>query len=174
MPNGETMVATNTALLPFPQLPLADQNCNVFLALQQTLLSLGQFCDAGLKATLTSETFLLTKDCNTTLAGKRDHRNGLYFILLQGYPNSNPPPHTYTFPTIHGITHQCSPHTSPILCLNQQHVPHKHTARSCTVPTQGLCQPGCAHLVQGHRCRVFHHLARPHLQVSSQAPPRVH
>ena len=92
MPNGETMVTTHTALLPLPQPPLADRKCNVFPALQQNLLSLGQFCNAGFMATLTSETILLTKDISTTLAGTRDHKNGLYFIPLQGYPNSTPSP----------------------------------------------------------------------------------
>ena len=97
MPNGETMVATHTYILPFPQLPLASRKCDVFLALQQPLLSLGQFLDAGFMATLTSEIVLLTKDGSTTLSGKRDHNNGLYFIPLQGYPNSTPSPLLTTF-----------------------------------------------------------------------------
>ena len=87
MPNGGTMVATHKALLPFPQPPLASRKCDVFLALQQPLLSLGQFCDAGFTATLASETVLLTKYDITALSGTRDHNNGIYFIPLQGYPN---------------------------------------------------------------------------------------
>ena len=87
MPNGETMVETHTALLPFPQLPLYARKCDVFPALQQPLLSLGQFCDAVFTSTLTSEIVLLTNDGSTTLTGTRDHSNGLYFIPLQGYPN---------------------------------------------------------------------------------------
>ena len=67
MPNGENMVATHTALLPFPQLPLATCNYDVFPALQQPLLSLGQFCDAGFTSNLNSETVLLTKYYSTTL-----------------------------------------------------------------------------------------------------------
>ena len=92
MPNWETMVATHTALLPFPQLPLAAWKCNVFPTLQQPLLYLGQFFDAGFTSTLTSETVLLTNYGSTTLAGTRYHSNGLYFIPLQGYPNSTPSP----------------------------------------------------------------------------------
>ena len=92
MPNGETMVATHTALLPFPQLTLTALKCNVFPELQQTLLSLDQFYDAGFTATLTSETVRLTKDVSTTLAGTRDHINWLYFIPLQEYPNPTPIP----------------------------------------------------------------------------------
>ena len=80
IPNGETMVATHTALLISLQTPLAARKCDVFPELQQPLLSLGQFYDAGLTATLTSETLLLTKDGSTTLSGIRDHSNGLYFI----------------------------------------------------------------------------------------------
>ena len=83
MPNGETMVATHTALLPFPQLPLYDRKCDVFLELQQPLLYLGQFCDAGFTAILTSETVRLTNDGSITLSGSRDHSNGLYCIPLQ-------------------------------------------------------------------------------------------
>ena len=77
MPNGETMVATYTALLPFPHPPLAARKFDVFPALQQPLLSLGQLCDAGFTATLNSETVLLTKDSSTTLSGTRYHNNGL-------------------------------------------------------------------------------------------------
>ena len=99
MHNGETMVATHTALLPFPQPPLAARKFDVFLALQQPLLSLGQFCDAGFVATLTSETIRLTKDGSTILVGTRDHINGLYFIPLQGYPNSTPLPPTNLHPS---------------------------------------------------------------------------
>ena len=82
MPNGETMVATHTALLPFPQSLLSTRKCDVFPELQKPCLSLGQFCDAGFMATLTSETVLLTNDGSTTLAGTREHKNGLYFIPL--------------------------------------------------------------------------------------------
>ena len=77
MHNRETMVATHIALLPFPQLPLAAQKCDVLPALQQPLLSLGQFCDAGFTANLNSETVLLTKDGSTTLSETIDHNNGL-------------------------------------------------------------------------------------------------
>ena len=112
MPNGETMLVTHTALLPFPQLPLADRTCDVFLALQQPLLSLGQFCDAGFTATLNSEIVLLTKDGSTTLLGTRDHNNGIYFIPLQGYPTSTPSTLLTTFqPIMAALT--SAAHTRP-------------------------------------------------------------
>ena len=78
------MVATHTALLPFPQLPLAARKCDVSPALQQPLLSLGQFCDAGFTATLNSETVELTKYSSAILSGTIYHNNGIYFIPLQG------------------------------------------------------------------------------------------
>ena len=94
MPNGETMVATHTALLPLPQPPLAACKYDFLPVIQPPLLSLGQLCDAGFTDTLDSETVQLTKDGITTLPGTIDHTNGLYFIPLQGYPTS-PPPHPY-------------------------------------------------------------------------------
>ena len=112
MLNGETMVDTHTALLPFPQLPLAARKYDFFPALQQPLLSIGQFCDAGFTATLNSEIFLLTKYGSTTLSGTREHNNGLYFIPLQGYPTSTPSPLLTTFqPEMSALT--SAAHTRP-------------------------------------------------------------
>ena len=88
MPNGETMVETHIALIPFPQLPLSVRQCDIFPSLQQPLLYLGQFCDAGCTATLDSETVQLTKDSIATLSGKIYHTNGIYFIP----PLHTPPP----------------------------------------------------------------------------------
>ena len=83
VPNGETMVATHMAILPFPQLPLSAQKFDVFPSLQQPLLSLGQLCDAVFKANLDSETIQFTKDIIETLSVTRDNSNGLYFFPLQ-------------------------------------------------------------------------------------------
>ena len=84
IPNVETIVATHTALPPLPKLPLSDRKRDVFLSLQQSLLSLGQFYDADSMATLDSETVQLTKYGISILSEKRDHTNGLYFTPLQG------------------------------------------------------------------------------------------
>ena len=119
IPNGETMVAKHTALLPLTQLPLADRKCDVSPVLQQPLLSLGQFCDAGFTSTITSETILLTKDGSTTLAGAKDHNNELYFIPLQGYPNSTLPPYLY-------LSNQTRQHSQ---------VQPKHTPKPTYLPT---------------------------------------
>ena len=80
--NGETMVAMHRAQLPFPQIPIAARKCDVFPALQQPLLSLGQLYDAVFMTTFNSETVILTKDGRSTLSGTRYHNNGLYFIPL--------------------------------------------------------------------------------------------
>ena len=113
MKNGETMAATYKALLPFPQPPLADRNYNVFPVLQQPLLSLVQFCNAGFTATLDSETVQRTKDVIATLSGTRDHTNGLYFVPL--HPN-------YNVPTRNVYTNLCIPQYTPSLHLFQQRV----------------------------------------------------
>ena len=84
MPNDETMVEMHIDLLPFPQLPLAAWKCDVLPALQQPLVSLRQFCNAGFTATLDSETVQLTKYGIIALSGTRDQTNGLYFNPLQG------------------------------------------------------------------------------------------
>ena len=119
VPNGGIMVATYTVLLRFPQLLLAAQKCDVLPALQQPLLSLGQFCDAGFTATLNSETVLLTKDGSTTLSGTRDHNNGLYFIPLQGYPNSTPSPLLTPFqPDTAALTSAAHTHTQSYVSSN--------------------------------------------------------
>ena len=92
MKNGETTVATHTAILYFPKIPLPARKCDLFLALQQPLLSLCHLCDAGFAATLDSETVQITKDSIATLSNTRYHTNGLYFTPLQGYPDSTPSP----------------------------------------------------------------------------------
>ena len=122
MPNGETMVATYTSLLTFPQLPLSAWKCDVFPALQQPLLYLGQFCDAGYTVILNSETVLLTKDSSTKLSGTRYHNNGLYFIPLQGYLNSTPSPRLTTFqPDMAALTSASHTHPQVYVFANSAH-----------------------------------------------------
>ena len=124
MPNGDTMVATHTALFPFPQPPLAAWKCDVFPALQQTLLSIGQFCKADFTATLDSEVVQLTKDVSATLSGKRDHNNGIYFNPLQCYPTSTPST-LLTTPEISALT--SSAHTPPQADVFSNIVYHMNT-----------------------------------------------
>ena len=75
--NVETMVATHTDILPFLHPPLAARKCDVFPELQEPLLFIGKFCDAGVTATLGSETVQLIKYSIVTLSGTRYHTNGI-------------------------------------------------------------------------------------------------
>jgi hypothetical protein len=48
LPNGERIISTHEARLPFPQLPHGVINAHIFLALHgHALLSVGTFCNAG-------------------------------------------------------------------------------------------------------------------------------
>ena len=138
MPNNETTVAMHTALLPLTQTTLDARKCDVLPALQQPLLSLDQFCDAGFTATLDSETVQLTNDGIATMLGMRDHTHGLYFHPLQVYPTSSLPPPTYNAPTRNFHTNQCSPQSPTSLRLRKQRVPHEHSIRPGTVTAQDL------------------------------------
>ena len=129
------MVATHTSLLPFSQPPLVARKCDVLLALQQPLLSLGQFYDAGFTATLNSEKFLQTKNGSTTLSWKIDHNNVLYFIPLPGYPNETPSPLRTTFqPDMEALT--SASHTHPQAYIFANCAYHMNTlpalCRNCT------------------------------------------
>ena len=78
MPNGKIMVATHTALIILPQLPLTTWKCDIFPSLQQPLLSIGQFCRALLMDTVDSEPVWLTKDIIATLLGTIYHKNSRF------------------------------------------------------------------------------------------------
>jgi hypothetical protein len=55
LPNGNSMVSTHEALLPFPHLPDQAINAHIFPALHgHALLSVGMFRDAGCTAELTA------------------------------------------------------------------------------------------------------------------------
>jgi hypothetical protein len=72
LPNGNRIVSSHQAQLPFPHLPVGAIDANIFPALQgQALLSIGTFCDAGCTAV-----FLATEVCieykgKTVLTGAR-------------------------------------------------------------------------------------------------------
>ena len=90
LPNGETMQSTNTALLPFPQLPLAAQRAHISRELQnKALLSLGQFCDRNFTAVFRNGQVKLSND-GTTITVQRDPSTGLYYIDLPEPPHVAP------------------------------------------------------------------------------------
>ena len=66
------MQSTHTALLPFPQLPLAARRAHVFPALpEKALLSIGQFCDSKFTAVFHDGQVQLSND-DTTITGQRE------------------------------------------------------------------------------------------------------
>ena len=76
------MQSTHTALLPFPQLPLAARRAHVLLALQnKSLLSICQFCDSNFTAVFRKGHFKLSNE-DTTITVKQDPSTGLYYIDL--------------------------------------------------------------------------------------------
>ena len=86
MPNVNTIQSTHTALLPFPQLPLAAQRAHDFPALQnKALLSIGQFCDINFTAVFHKGQVKLSND-DTTITGQRYPITGLYYIDLPEPP----------------------------------------------------------------------------------------
>ena len=90
LPNRETMQSTHTALLPFPQLPLAARHARVFPALQnKALLSIDQFCDSNFTAVFCKGQVKLSDD-NTTITGQIDPSTGLYYTDLPEPPPDAP------------------------------------------------------------------------------------
>ena len=84
------MQSTHTALLPFPQLPLALQRAHVFPALQnKALLSVGQFCDSNFNSVFREGQVKLSDD-DTSITGQRDPITGLYYIYLPEPPPVTP------------------------------------------------------------------------------------
>ena len=85
LPNGETLQSTHTALLPFPQLPLAARRAHVFPALQnKSLLSICQLCDSNFTPVFHDSQFQLS-NYDTTITCQRDPsakytRNGLPIV----------------------------------------------------------------------------------------------
>ena len=83
LPNGSSIRASHTALLPFPKLHIGARQSNMFPALgNRNLISIRQLCDHGFSAMFTSKDVSLTGP-NTTLTGTHNTENGLYYIDLQ-------------------------------------------------------------------------------------------
>ena len=54
IPNGEKIWSTHTTTLKWPHIPPSERTCHIFPALKNNiLLSIGQFCDAGLNSAFT-------------------------------------------------------------------------------------------------------------------------
>jgi hypothetical protein len=95
LPNGHTMRSTHTAILPIANLPVKARQAHIFPALATgSLLSVGQLCDQGCKATFTATTMNVTLQGNTVLKGART-TPGLWIVDI-GTPQTSTTPHTAT------------------------------------------------------------------------------
>ena len=84
LPNGERIVSTHTALLDFPTLPLAARRAHIFPSLTGSLLSIGLLTDAGLTATYTSQSLVVTdSEGHTVLSGTRSPINRLWMVDME-------------------------------------------------------------------------------------------
>jgi hypothetical protein len=93
LPNGATMAAIHTALLPddgiLPPLSALARRAHVFPTMTNNpLLSIGQFCDDGYDATFTSDAVLLSKQGQTFTIGSRNPVNGLWTVDLSKTNNT--------------------------------------------------------------------------------------
>ena len=78
LPNGSSIQASHTDLLPFPQPPIGARQSNVLPALgKRNLISIVQLYDHGFSAIFTAKDVILTGP-NTKLTGTRNTDNGLY------------------------------------------------------------------------------------------------
>ena len=83
LPNGKIISSTHTGLLNLPHIPLAARRAHIFPQLTGSLLSIGQFCDSGFKATFEASSVIISDMNNTpVLIGYRDNKTKLYMIDL--------------------------------------------------------------------------------------------
>ena len=72
MPNGAIIYSSHVDELDLPNLPLAARIAHVFPDLaSNSLLSIGQLCDAGCTAPFTKDTVKIEFDSDTVLMGSR-------------------------------------------------------------------------------------------------------
>ena len=65
VPNGKTIHSTHIGLLPNNKLLPSTRLVHMFLGFNKILLSLGQFCDAGMKIILTHDILVAVMDNNS-------------------------------------------------------------------------------------------------------------
>ena len=107
LPNGSSIRASHTALLPFPQLPLGARQSNIFSALgERNLISIGQLCDHGFSALFASKDVSLIIPA-AKLKGTCNTDNRLYYMDLQSAnqsPVSTIPRHSPFSNNIHALS----------------------------------------------------------------------
>ena len=83
LPNGSSIRAPHTALLPFPQLNFGTRQSNIFPTLgERNLISISQLCYHGFSALLPAKDVSLVSP-TATLKGTRNTTTGLYYMDLQ-------------------------------------------------------------------------------------------
>ena len=92
--NGTHVHSTHIGYLPQQHLPLQARLVHLFPNLNKVLLSLGQFCDAGMKIILTKKKLLAVMDDESNdviLEGTRETSDGMWYIDLEtGGKPANP------------------------------------------------------------------------------------
>jgi hypothetical protein len=87
-PNGEVMYSTHTAELHLPSLPLAARQVHIVPSLEsQSLISIGQFCDAGCTVAFTATTVTVSHDQAIILTGQRTALTRLWHLDI---PSTSP------------------------------------------------------------------------------------
>jgi hypothetical protein len=99
-PNGEVMYSTHTAELHIPGLPFAARQVHIVPSLSsQSLLSIGQFCDAGCKVSFDVNSVTVSHNNEVLLTGQRTALTRLWHLdipstLPEATPSSQATPPT--------------------------------------------------------------------------------
>ena len=83
LPNGATIHSTHVGLLPNNKLPPSARLVHMFPGLNKVLLSLGQFCDAGMKIILTEDKLVAVMDDDSQevmFQGNRSTFVGMWYV----------------------------------------------------------------------------------------------
>jgi hypothetical protein len=157
LPNGNTMAATHTALLPdngvLPPLSTLARRAHVFPSMTNNpLLSIGQFCDNGYNATFTSDDVLLSKQGQTFPIGTRNPINGLWTVDL------NPTATTSLGPPNMLITFS---------------LPLVNSAQAMKTLPSRMFQPCHQNLDISYRCWLLYNMAWTYLCPRLQTPSQI-
>ena len=107
LPKVSSIRASQTSLLPFPQLPLGAHQSNILPDLgNRNLISIGQLCDNCFSEIFTTKDVSLIVP-NTTLTGTRNTDNVIYYMDLQSIelsPVTHIPQHSPLSNNIHTLS----------------------------------------------------------------------
>ena len=83
LPNGDKLQNTHECFLPIPQLPKGSITARIFPGLHTaSLLSIGELCDAGCKATFLQYTLRIKYRKEIILTGVRNFTTGMWEVKL--------------------------------------------------------------------------------------------